>query len=69
MTTTMPQLTTIAVELNEGLAELRLNRPERSNAINEAMWQELRIACNWADATPAVRVVMLAGAGRNFCGG
>ena len=69
MSTTKPQLTTIAIELDEGLAELRLNRPERSNAINEAMWQELRIACNWADATPAVRVVVLAGAGRNFCAG
>ncbi|EXI68677.1 MAG: putative enoyl-CoA hydratase echA8 [Candidatus Accumulibacter adjunctus] len=69
MNTLIPQLATIAIELDEGLAELRLDRPERSNAINEAMWQELRIACNWADATPAVRVVVLAGAGRNFCAG
>jgi len=65
----IPQLTTLAIELDAGVAELRLNRPERSNALNEAMWQELRIASNWADATPAVRVVVLAGAGRNFCAG
>jgi enoyl-CoA hydratase len=65
----IPQLTTIAIELSEGIAEIRLNRPERSNAMNEAMWQELRTAFSWADATGAVRVAMLSGAGRNFCAG
>jgi enoyl-CoA hydratase len=46
-----------------------LQRPERSNALNEAMWQELRSAFNWVDATPQVRVAILGGAGRNFCAG
>jgi len=65
----IPQLTTMSVELNEGVAEIRLQRPERSNALNEAMWQELRSAFNWVDATPQVRVAILGGAGRNFCAG
>jgi len=65
----LPLLTTLAVDLADGVAEIRLNRPDRSNAMNEAMWQELRTAFAWADATPAVRVVILAGAGRNFCAG
>jgi enoyl-CoA hydratase len=65
----LPQLSTIAIELTDGVAEIRLNRAERSNAMNEAMWQELRMAFGWADATPAVRVVILSGAGRNFCAG
>ena len=65
----IPQLTTIAIELSEGIAEIRLNRPERSNAMNEPMWQELRTAFSWADATAEVRVAMLSGAGRNFCAG
>ena len=69
MSIAIPPLTTIAIELNEGVAEIRLNRPQRSNAINEAMWQELRTAFNWADATPDVRVAILTGAGRNFCAG
>lgn len=69
MSIAIPPLTTIAIELNEGVAEIRLNRPQRSNAINEAMWQELRTAFNWADATPEVRVAILTGAGRNFCAG
>ncbi len=69
MSTAIPELSTIALELNEGVAEVHLNRPQRSNAINEAMWQELRAAFAWVDATPAVRVAILGGAGRNFCAG
>ncbi len=69
MSISLPQLSTIAIELTDGVAEIRLNRAERSNAMNEAMWQELRMAFGWADATPAVRVVILSGAGRNFCAG
>ena len=38
----LPQLSTIAVRLDGAIAEISLNRPERSNALNEAMWQELR---------------------------
>jgi enoyl-CoA hydratase len=69
MTITIPQLPTISIELFAHVAELRLNRPERSNAINEVMWQDLREAFRWADATAQVRVVVLGGAGRNFCSG
>ncbi len=69
MTTSLPQFATIAVRLDGAVAEISLNRPDRSNALNEAMWQELREAMRWADATPAVRVVVLAGAGKNFCAG
>ncbi|MBI2306288.1 MAG: crotonase/enoyl-CoA hydratase family protein [Rhodocyclales bacterium] len=69
MTTALPSLATISLSLSESVAELRLNRPDRSNALNEAMWQELRTAMRWADATPEVRAVVLGGAGRNFCAG
>jgi enoyl-CoA hydratase len=69
MSTAIPELSTIAIELNEGVAEVHLNRPQCSNAINEAMWQELRAAFAWVDATPTVRVAILGGAGRNFCAG
>lgn len=69
MNNSFPQLTTLAVSLADGIAQIQLNRAERSNAMNEAMWQELRTAFNWADATPEVRVVVLSGAGKNFCAG
>ena len=69
MSDTLPQLSTIAVRLDGQVAEISLNRPDRSNALNEAMWQELRTAMQWADAAPEVRAVVLAGAGKNFCAG
>ncbi|PKO86418.1 MAG: enoyl-CoA hydratase [Betaproteobacteria bacterium HGW-Betaproteobacteria-12] len=65
----MPVYTSLALSLDQGIAEIRLNRPDKSNAINDAMWREIRQACEWADATPAVRVVILSGAGKNFCAG
>jgi enoyl-CoA hydratase len=64
-----PVLSTLTIEVGDGIGEIRLNRRERANAINEAMWQELRTAFTWADVTAAVRVVVLSGAGRNFCAG
>lgn len=69
MTKSAPQMTTISVRLEGAVAEVSLNRPDRSNAMNEAMWQELREAMRWADASVSVRAVVLAGAGKNFCAG
>lgn len=69
MTTPVPQLATIGVELSAQVAIIRLNRPARSNAIDGPMWQELRAAFNWADAAAEVRAVVLAGTGANFCSG
>jgi len=69
MQATRPSTTVISLHLEDAIAEVRLDRPDRSNAINEAMWQELRAVLRWADATPEVRVVVITGAGRNFCAG
>jgi len=69
MSPTVPQLSTLAVSLADGVAEIRLDRPDKSNAMNEPLWQELREAFRWADGTAAVRVAVLCGAGRNFCSG
>ena len=64
-----PAYTTLTLAFDRGVAEIRLNRPDKSNAMNEAMWQEIRQAFAWADSAPEVRVVILSGAGRNFCAG
>jgi enoyl-CoA hydratase len=64
-----PEFTTLAVTLVDHIAEVRLNRPDKSNAMNAAMWQEIRQAFAWADATPEVRVAILSGEGKNFCAG
>lgn len=63
------QLTAIEISVRAHVAEVRLNRPERSNALDATMWQEIRAALDWADANTDVRVVVISGAGRNFCSG
>jgi enoyl-CoA hydratase len=65
----IPTFTTLSITLSEHIAEIRLNRPDKSNAMNEAMWQEIRQACDWVDATPEARVAILSGEGKNFCAG
>ena len=53
----------------EGVVVLRLNRPERLNAVNEAMQTELtQVLGDLADDSSA-RAVVLIGAGRGFCAG
>jgi enoyl-CoA hydratase len=53
----------------DGIALLRLDRPERLNALDEALVAELLRACTTLAADPLVRVVVLTGAGRGFCSG
>ena len=65
----LPSLSTLSLSLDQGIVEIRLNRPDKSNAMNDAMWQEIRQAADWVDATPEVRVAILSGEGRNFCAG
>jgi enoyl-CoA hydratase/carnithine racemase len=52
-----------------GVCELRLNRPEKRNAITQAMYAALARGLSAAQADAAVRVVVLSGAGANFCAG
>lgn len=48
---------------------LTLHRPERLNAVNETLYQQLHAGLRRADEDPAVRTVVLRGAGRAFCVG
>ncbi|HVA77371.1 MAG TPA: enoyl-CoA hydratase/isomerase family protein [Candidatus Binataceae bacterium] len=60
---------TIKVEVEGPLGRLVLNRPERLNAVNATMLQELAEAARWFDAHRELRVVIVSGAGRAFCAG
>lgn len=51
------------------VAELRLNRPERLNAVIKPLYDELLLALQQADTDASVRVIMLSGEGRAFCVG
>lgn len=59
--------TTIRLELNGAVAKLTLNRPERLNAINDFMHDELWDALESLPST--ARALVLTGAGRGFCAG
>jgi enoyl-CoA hydratase/carnithine racemase len=60
---------TLLQELSAGVLLVTLNRPERKNAFNQQMWQELRDALAAAQADDAVRVVVVTGAGDAFTAG
>ena len=55
--------------VEESIATITLNRPERMNALTPALEAELHRAFDQADADRAVRVIILTGAGRAFCAG
>ncbi len=59
---------TIAVDAR-GVARITMTRPEVFNAFNELMISELSQAVQHAQADPAVRVLVLAGAGKAFSAG
>jgi enoyl-CoA hydratase len=60
---------TVEYSASDGIARLVLNRPERLNAINRRLIQDLRAAVQTANDDAAVSVIVLSGAGRAFCAG
>ena len=52
-----------------GVVVLQLNRPDRLNAINEIMRDELMLTLATIGADASAKVVVLTGAGRGFCSG
>ncbi|MBN8874293.1 MAG: 2-(1,2-epoxy-1,2-dihydrophenyl)acetyl-CoA isomerase [Rhodospirillales bacterium] len=59
----------ILVEPQDGWRKLTLNRPDKLNAVNEAMLTRLLHALDAAEADPSCRALLLTGAGRGFCAG
>jgi 2-(1,2-epoxy-1,2-dihydrophenyl)acetyl-CoA isomerase len=60
---------TIDFSVEDSVAELTLNRPERLNAWNQQLGDELREAILKDAADPSVRAVLITGAGRGFSSG
>jgi 2-(1,2-epoxy-1,2-dihydrophenyl)acetyl-CoA isomerase len=59
----------VSVELHEAVATIRLNRPERLNALNEDLLRNLRRALEACATENAVRAILLTGEGKAFCAG
>ena len=62
----MADFTTLTLTRDAGIARITLNRPEAMNALDEMMARELLAAATACDDDRAVRVVVIAGAGRAF---
>jgi len=60
---------TVDLSIDNGVAEITLNRPERLNAWNAQFGDELRQALLTDAADPEVRSVLITGAGRGFSSG
>ena len=56
-------------EDREGISTLTLNRPERYNALSEALLEALQVEIDRVAADESIRVVVLAARGRAFCTG
>ncbi len=63
------EFTTLTYTTTDRVATITLNRPERLNAINDAMPAEIRNAVEIAEGDDDVHVIVITGAGRAFCAG
>jgi enoyl-CoA hydratase/carnithine racemase len=59
----------VLVSMNDGVATVTLNRPEKRNALNTAMLDALTARFTGLETDRSVRVVVVRGAGRAFCSG
>ena len=59
----------VSCTIVEGVADVRLNRPEKLNALNLAMFDAIGAAGDRLRGDPEVRAVVLSGEGRGFCAG
>lgn len=65
----MGQYSTLQAHLDGRILSLTMNRPEKRNALNPTMMDELTQALAAAGTTPACEVILLTGAGEAFCAG
>jgi enoyl-CoA hydratase/carnithine racemase len=59
----------VSITVDNGIADVRLNRPDKLNALDQAMFQGIVDAGEGLKGDPGVRVVVLSGEGRGFCAG
>lgn len=64
-----PTFETVLYQVEDGVALVTLNRPDKLNAFNTQMMKDLIAVFDETDRDDAVRVVIVTGAGRAFCAG
>lgn len=60
---------TLRFEVADGVGTVTLHRPDKLNALNTVMLEDLLAVLDQADADDAVRALIVTGAGRAFCAG
>ncbi len=65
----MTNFPSILIELNKGCARVTLNRPDRRNAFDASMVEELREVFETLGQDHSVRTIILTGSGSTFCAG
>ncbi len=60
---------TLQIEVDQAVATVFLNRPDKANAMNMPMWDELEDCFRQIDQSDEIRAVVLTGRGKNFCAG
>ena len=59
----------VTIEISEGIADVRLNRADKYNALSPQMFSAIIEAGETLAADDSLRVVVLSGKGRGFCAG
>jgi enoyl-CoA hydratase/carnithine racemase len=59
----------VTVTIIDGVADVRLNRPEKRNALDPVMFEALIAASERLKTEPGLRVVVVSGNGPDFCAG
>ena len=59
----------VLVTTEGAIRTLTLNRPDKRNALNDALIADLKAALNEADADESLRAIVIRGAGKDFCSG
>ena len=67
--TSSPSDDRILIEISGGIADVRLNRPDKLNALDPGMFEALVDAGERLARTTGLRAVVISGAGRGFCAG
>lgn len=65
----MPEYESLRYDLEDGVATITLARPDKRNALNAAMFEELGSVAHEAAEDPSVRCVIVAAEGSSFCAG
>jgi len=65
----MPEYQKILYSVDQSIARITLNRPDKRNALDDGIVSEFRDALGAASKDQDVRLVLVSGAGKDFCSG